>query len=242
MKVLLIDDEQPARDRLRRLLAELPDYQICGEATNGAEALRLVEQRQPAIVLMDIRLPGMDGLETARRLARLDNPPAVIFITTDEGHALEAFAAHASGYLLKPVSKAQLIKTLTQTRMPNRAQQAELATRLSQPYRHICARLGERLERISLETIYYFQADQKYVTVRHSNGESLIEQSLASLESRFAGQFLRIHRNALVAKPYLAGLEKTVAGHFQVHLAGIDDRLVVSRRHLAAVRGFLKAR
>lgn len=243
MKILLVDDEQPARDRLRSLLAELAPYQTCGEASNGLEALQMVELTQPDIVLMDIRMPGMDGLEAAYRLARLDKPPAVIFITAYGEHALEAFDAHAIGYLLKPVRKEHLQNALAKARTLNRAQLSELADGVAEPVSpHICARLGERIERIPLDSIYYFQADQKYITVRHRNGESLIEQSLSSLEEEFAGQFLRIHRNALVAKVYLAGLEKTVEGHFQVLIEGIGDRLEVSRRHIALVRGFLKAR
>ena len=245
MKVLVVDDETPARERLCRLLSELPSYRICGEAGNGAVALAMVEREQPDIVLLDIRMPGMDGLETASRLAKLDNPPAVIFTTAYSDHALEAFGVQAIGYLLKPIRKEHLAVALANARTPNRAQLANLAeTGTTDTDQHTCisARLADRLERISIEHVIYFQASHKYVTARHRYGEAIIEEPLTSLETKFASRFLRIHRNALVAKAYLVGLEKTTEGYFEVMLKGIDDRLEVSRRHVAAARQFLKSR
>ena len=243
MKVLLVDDETPARERLRRLLSELPGYQICGEAGNGIAALATIEREQPDIVLLDIRMPGMDGLETAYRLAKLDNPPAVIFTTAYGEHALEAFDVQAIGYLLKPIRKEHLAAALAKARMLNRAQLANLIeTETAGQRTFISARLADRLERIPIDDVIYFQASHKYVTVRHRYGETIIEEPLTSLETKFASRFLRIHRNALAAKAYLAGLEKTADGFFEVLFEVIDDRLEVSRRHVTTVRQFLKSR
>ena len=251
MKVLVVDDETPARERLRRLLSELPSYQICGEASNGATALATVQREQPDIVLLDIRMPGMDGLETAYRLAKLDSPPAVIFTTAYGEHALEAFEAQAIGYLLKPIRKEHLAAALANARTLNRAQLANLAetntttnttTSAADQHAYISARLADRLERIPIEHVIYFQASHKYVSARHRYGEAIIEEPLTSLETKYASRFLRIHRNALVAKAYLTGLEKTASGCFEVTFEGIDDRLEVSRRHVTAARRFLKSR
>jgi two-component system response regulator AlgR len=243
MKVMVVDDERPARERLRDLLSTLPAYQCCGEAGNGIDALQLVQSQQPDIVLMDIRMPGMDGLETARHLASLDKPPAVIFTTAYGDYALEAFDAQAAGYLLKPVDKRRLEEALVKARIPNRAQLTELAVvSVSGTRTHICARLGGRLELVPLGDIVYFRADQKYVTVRHRQGEVLIEDALKSLEREFSSLCLRVHRNALVMAAQLVGLEKTRQGHVQVLLNGVSDRLEVSRRHVTAIRRFLRSR
>ena len=239
MKVLIVDDEAPARERLKRLLSELPDYAICGQAGNGVETLRMVQSQHPDIVLMDIRMPVMDGLEAARHLSKLQKPPALIFTTAYGEYALDAFQAYAAGYLLKPIRKEHLVQALAKACTLNRAQLAGLASNNART--HLCARLGERLELVPIEAVLYFQADQKYVTVRHKHGEVILEESLKSLEVEFAPHFLRIHRNALVAKAHLAGLIKTSEGRFQVLFSDIDERLEVSRRHLTAARRFMKS-
>ncbi|MEE4379213.1 MAG: LytTR family DNA-binding domain-containing protein [Candidatus Competibacteraceae bacterium] len=243
MKVLIVDDEKPARERLHSLIDELPgDYENCGEAGNGVEALQLAETQQPDIVLLDIRMPGMDGLEAARHLATMGKPPAIIFVTAYSDYALEAFEVHAVGYLLKPIRKERLQQALTNAGLLNRAQLANLSdTQVQSTRTHLCARLGEKLELIPIGQVLYFQADQKYVTVRHLHGEVLIEEPLKSLETEFGPAFLRIHRNALVAVSRLAGLQKTAQGRFEVLLNGCDERLEVSRRHAAGVRRLLKS-
>lgn len=241
MKVLIVDDEAPARERLMGMVAGLRDYEVCGEAANGLEALRQTESQAPDIVLLDVRMPGMDGIETARHLASLEEPPAVIFTTAYGEHALEAFETHAAGYLLKPIRREQLERALKGARSLNRAQLAGLSEQQERPARtHICARLRGRLELIPIEDVLYFQADQKYVTVRHRHGEVLIEDSLKALEEEFGSRFLRVHRNALVAVDAVAGMEKTSDGRLQLLFRGIDARLEVSRRHVAQVRRFLK--
>lgn len=242
MKVLIVDDERPARARLRDLLSSLPVYMCCGEAGNGAEALRQVQLLQPDIVLMDIRMPVMDGLEAARHLATLDRPPAVVFTTAYGEYALEAFDAHGAGYLLKPIDSKRLESALISSRLPNRAQLAELSADGFGPRRsHISARLGGKLELIPLGDVLYFQADQKYVIVRHRRGTVIIEDSLKALETEFASLCLRIHRNTLVMTNHLMGMERTREGRFQIILDDGTDRLEVSRRHVAQVKRFLKS-
>lgn len=241
MKVLIVDDEPPARDRLRALIARLPDYETCGEAGHGAEALRLAASGQPDIVLLDIRMPGLDGLETARRLAEFDQPPAIIFVTAYGDHALEAFEAHAVAYLLKPVRLERLEQALSRASRLNRAQLASLTVQPAITGRtHIHARLGQRLERIPLADVFYFQADQKYVMVRHRQGHVLIEESLKVLETELGARVVRVHRNALAMAAQVAGLEKTADGGCALIFHDISDRLEVSRRHLAAVRQFIR--
>ncbi|MDS4028853.1 MAG: LytTR family DNA-binding domain-containing protein [Candidatus Contendobacter sp.] len=241
MKVLIVDDEPPARDRLRELLNRLSDYEPCGEAGNGAEALRLAASLQPDIVLLDIQMPGLDGLETARRLAELAHPPAIIFVTAYGDHALAAFDARAVAYLLKPVRLERLEQALVSASRLNRAQLASLAAEPVVAGRaYISARLGQRLERIPLADVFYFQADQKYVTVRYRQGCVLIEESLKVLEAELGARVIRVHRNALAMAAQVAGLEKALDGGVNLVFHGISDRLEVSRRHLPAIRQFVK--
>ncbi|MBL8250286.1 MAG: response regulator transcription factor [Candidatus Competibacter sp.] len=241
MNVLIVDDEPLARDRLRDLLNQLSDYHPCGEASNGANALRLAEATPPDIVLLDIQMPGLDGLETARRLAALARPPAVIFVTAYGDHALEALDAQAVAYLLKPVRLERLEKALANASRLNRAQWASLSASSPATGRtHIRVRLGQRLELIPLADICYFQADQKYVTVRHRHGEALIEESLKNLETELGARVIRVHRNGLAMAAHIAGLERRADGGVNLVFDIIADRLEVSRRHLPLVRQFLK--
>lgn len=241
MNVLIVDDEPPARERLRDLLNRLPDYQSCGEASNGAEALRLATRDPPDIVLLDIQMPGLDGLETARQMALLDQPPAIIFVTAYGEYALDAFDAHAVAYLLKPVRLERLEQALVSASRINRAQLSSLATvRTGTGRTHIRVRLGQRLALIPLADVFYFQADQKYVTVRHRHGEALIEAPLKTLEDEMKGRVVRVHRNALAMAAQVAGLEKTPDGGCALIFHDIPDRLEISRRHLAAIRQFLR--
>ena len=229
LKVLIVDDEPPARERLRGLLTEIGDVDVIGEAANGAEALSCVHDLAPDVLLLDVRMPGMDGLEAARHLNVLEEPPAVIFTTAYDQYAVEAFEAHAVGYLLKPVRKEQLAAALTRAGRLTRAQLQTLAaagTRRS----HLAARRRDGLRLIPLEEVQYFLADQKYTTVRHLGGEDLIEDSLRLLESEFGASFVRIHRNALVGVKYLERIERTAEGQYFVRLRGCEAPLPVSRR------------
>ncbi len=241
MNILIVDDEKPARDRLRRLLGSLPDYAVVGEARNGNEAVDLTERYQPDVVLMDIRMPGMDGLEAARHISRDEHPPAIIFTTAFSDHALEAFEANAMDYLLKPVKIDRLQHAIESSARLNRLQIQEQLEVLNdnEVRKHICARVRGNLVLIALEDIFYFQAEQKYVTVRHAGGEVLIEEPLKTLEQEFKDRFYRIHRNALVRLDKVAGMKNNSGGH-QIFFNDIDEKLEVSRRHLPGVRKILK--
>lgn len=242
MRILLADDEAPARERLRGLLGEIGSYEIAGEAANGREALELADRLKPDIVLLDIRMPGIDGLETAAHLVGYEKPPAVIFTTAYGDHALEAFEAHAVDYLLKPIRRQRLEEALTRARSLNRAQLGTVRQTLpaETARTHICARVRGQMVLIPVNEIAYFRADHKYVTVRHLHGEVLIEEPLKDLAEEFAGCFLRIHRNTLIAVSFLAGLAKTTDGAYEVSLRGIEERPEVSRRHLFGLKELLK--
>lgn len=235
MKLLIVDDELPARERLRRLLGEIDDCEIVAEAGNAEEALFQCSELQPDIVLLDIRMPGISGIEVARHIDSLEDPPAVIFTTAYDQYAVEAFETEAVGYLLKPVRKEKLAHALrhaarvSPSRLVKVAQNAKLAHRREQ----ICARLGEQLRLIPLSDIYYFFADQKYVTVRHKGGENLIDDSLKSLAEEFDVDFVRIHRNALVAEKQISAVERTEDGKYAVRIRECGAVLEVSRRHAA---------
>src|SRR5580698_2964619 len=229
LKVLIVDDEPPARERLRSLLAEIEDVEVAGEASNAREALSHTHDLAPDVVLLDVRMPGMDGLEAARHLNVLAEPPAIIFTTAFDQYALEAFEAQAVGYLLKPVRKEQLAAALTRAGRLTRAQLQQLAAGDARRT-HIAARRREGLKLIALEDVRYFLADQKYTTVGHSGGEDLIEDSLRLLEDEFGQSFVRIHRNALVAVRHVERIERNADGQYLVHLRGCEAPLQVSRR------------
>jgi two-component system, LytTR family, response regulator AlgR len=241
VNILIVDDEKPARDRLSRMVRDLEGHSLVGEAVNGLEALGLAQTLEPDIVLMDIRMPGMDGIEAARHIAKLEHPPAVVFATAYSDHALEAFETHAVDYLLKPVKQERLQAAIDAAMRPTRAQSSKEEEVLSdlEERQHICARVRGSLVLVPIEDIYYFHAEQKYVTVRYTGGEVLIEDPLKSLETEFGERFHRIHRNALVNLTRIGGLRSENDGH-QVTFRDIDDTLEISRRHLPGVRKIVK--
>lgn len=243
MKVLIVDDEPLARTRMQRLLENITDIDVVGEAKSGKEALLRSSVLNPDIVLLDIRMPGMSGLETATHLANLNHPPAIIFTTAFSEHALAAFEANAIDYLLKPIRKERLEEALGKARKINRAQLVELGKQdeASQARTHISAYVGGNLQLIPSEQVYYFQAEQKYVTVRHPDGQLLIDDSLKSLEEEYGERLMRVHRNSLVAIDHVEGLERDASGKYQIYFRNIDDRLEVSRRTVASVRKRLKS-
>jgi two-component system response regulator AlgR len=243
MKILIVDDEAPARDRLIHMVSSIDSMETSGQASNGLEAVRMVQDSHPDVVLMDIRMPGMDGLEAARHLSEMDEPPAIIFTTAYSEHALEAYDANAVDYLVKPIRQEKLEKSLAKARKLTKAQIAALNIETNNTGRsHICARIRGNLELIPVDEIVYFQADQKYITVRHLGGEVLIEDALKNLETEFEDRLIRIHRNALVSTKYITGMEKNIDGRFVVSFKEIEDKLEISRRHVAEVRKFLKFR
>ena len=241
MRIMIVDDEQLARDRLSRMIEGFADHEVVGEAANGIEAVKVAASMQPEVVLMDIRMPGMDGLEAARHIVEAEEPPAVIFCTAYEEHAVEAFDLQAVGYLLKPVRKENLEVSLGKAQRVNKAQLAALAE--DQPPRrtHISARTRKGIELIPVDDVRYFQADQKYVTVRHSEGEIIVDETLKELEEEFGERFVRVHRNALVAARFIVGLNRQSDGHYQIQLKDVEEAVDISRRHVAAVRKVVKS-
>lgn len=245
MRVVIVDDEPLARERLKRLLSEFPGYEVVGEAGDGESALDVIDDEEPDLVLLDIRMGGMDGIQVARQLAELEVPPAVIFTTAYSEHALSAFDAAAQAYLLKPIRVDKLKEALMRVRKPTRAHKPVAATTPAdgaKPKREfVLATNRDGLVRIPAEDIIYFLADQKYTTVKHLHGEVLIEESLKTLEQDFEPWFLRIHRKALVATRFIAGLERDRHGdqHHWLKMKHSTEPLPVSRRRLAEVRRFL---
>jgi len=243
MRVLITDDEALARARVHSLLEEIGGSEVIGEAANGKECLLLSDRLKPDVVLLDIRMPGIDGLEAATHLATYERPPAVIFTTAYGDHALAAFETHAVDYLLKPIRKERLEVALQKARTPNRAQINAIRNDddgAPAARTHLCVRFRELVQLIPVAEIIYFRADQKYTVLHHLEGEALLEESLTALEREFSPDFVRIHRNTLISKAFFQGMEKDRDGRFHAVLRDSVDRPEVSRRHVATVKRLLK--
>ena len=244
MRILIVDDEAPARARLRRLLSELPgDSQIVGEAADGWAALDVCEKLEVDLALLDISMPGMDGLEVAGRLAELDPPPAVILVTAYTEYALKAFDQRVDDYLVKPVRRERLQAALDRVRVSTRPQREALLEAANPRGRRsrLSARYRGGLRSVPVEEVIYLLAEQKYVNLRHETGHLLLDESLKTLEDELGELFIRIHRNALVARRAVLGLEKDAEGNTLVRLRGCAERLPVSRRHLPELRRWLRS-
>lgn len=239
MRIVICDDELLARERLIRIVQE-SGYEVVAQATTGAEAVTAVKLQQPDVILLDIRMPEMDGVRCAQLLNELEHPPAIIFVTAYDHYAITAFKANAIGYLLKPANKDELLDALSKAKNLNAAQLNQirkLEDPTARPVReHISARTHRGVELIKLKDIYYFTADQKYVKVRHKNGVVLIDETLKELEEEFGERLFRVHRNAIINLSYLDYLETIDSGQYQVRFKGIEEALAVSRRHLPALR------
>lgn len=238
MKLLIADDEPLARRRLRDLITDLGGHEILAEACNGREACELASTLAPDAVILDIAMPVMDGLEAARHLAKLPQPPAVVFATAYDEHALAAFDARAVDYLVKPIRSTRLAQAL------DRAQRLRWEPALQTPTSgrrsHLSARMRGNLRLIPLRDVHYLQADEKYVVVHHAHGEDLIDESLKSLETEFGALFIRVHRNCLVAADEIRELTRDSEGQDVIGLRHSPALLEVSRRCLPAVRQRLK--
>ncbi|MFT8233525.1 LytR/AlgR family response regulator transcription factor [Pseudomonas guariconensis] len=245
MNVLIVDDEPLARERLTRMLGELEGYTVLEpSATNGEEALALIDSLKPDVVLLDIGMPGLDGLQVAARLCEREAPPAVVFCTGDDEYGSQAFRESTLSHVTKPIQPQALREALRKADKPNRAQLAALTRPANEgggSRSHISARTRKGIELIPLPQVIYFIADHKYVTLRHEAGEVLLDEPLKALEDEFGERFVRIHRNALVARERIERLQRTPLGHFQLFLKGLDgDALTVSRRHVAGVRKMMQ--
>ena len=246
MKILVVDDELLARERLLRLLQKLQPGAQCWQAADGVQALALIREHNPDLLLLDVRMPGMSGIELAERLDEQDQPPAVIFCTAYDQYALEALQHQAVAYLLKPVREAELARALAVAGRVNRVQLASLAALDDSPGSAAPARPGQRahlasqshrgLETMPVADIRCLLAEQKYVTACSPSAQLLIPDTLKELEREFGDRFLRVHRNALVARAHVLRLQRDEDGTWHVVLDGVEHRPVVSRRHLAQVK------
>ncbi len=243
MKILIADDEKLARLRLNSLIAECGNsFQIVAEAKNGLEALQKWKQTQAEVLLLDIRMPELDGLQVAQEVLKFAQPPAVIFTTAYDSHALAAFEANAVDYLLKPIRKDRLQTALQKAQIFKQAQLQSLKTALPSENRrsHLCVQVAGDLHLLPVDEILYFHADQKYVTARTRSKEYLLDDSLKALEEEFADLFLRIHRNALVSLRHIADLHKQEDGQVLVKFHDFAETLAVSRRLVAKVKACFK--
>jgi two-component system response regulator AlgR len=243
LKLFIVDDEAPARERIKELLgdiaAEVP-AEVVGEARHGEEALKRVPASGAEVLLLDIQMPGMDGLELARHLAGLDNPPAFVFITAHDRHAVDAFEVNALDYLLKPVRAARLAAALKKATAAPREQVSESLRKASgRPREYLSIVERNRISLVPVRDIVFLRAEQKYVTLRTREREYLIEDPLIALEREFADRFVRIHRNCLVARAAIRGFERgseSEEAAWLVVLDGLAERLPVSRRQWPALR------
>jgi two-component system response regulator AlgR len=254
IRVFIADDEGPARERLKELLQDIAGdvpTALAGEAANGVEALERLPASGAQVLLLDIRMPGMDGLELARHVTALDNAPAVVFVTAHDKHAVEAFDLNALDYLLKPVRAVRLAAALKKAINVGAPQRESLARAAGGPREYLSVAERNRIVLVPVRDIVFLRAEQKYVTVRTKAREHLIEESLIALEREFTGSdlpfpFVRIHRNCLVARAAIRGFERTGGGeeeaHWQVVLDGLTERLPVSRRQWPTVRELIAER
>jgi len=241
MHILVVDDEVLARQRSIRMIENIEGYSVVAEAANGEAALQHIQSFDPDIVLLDIRMPGEDGLVTAKQISELSDPPAVIFCTAFNEYAVEAFGTLAVGYLLKPLREEHLISALDQASKLNKVQKAALEQDDSSVVmrKNIAAKTRRGVELVPVADIYCFVADQKYVTIVHQGGETLIDDTLKELEQEFEDVFVRVHRNSLVAVAFIEKLERMANGQYELQLKSSDYRPIVSRRHVASVRDLL---
>ena len=237
LKVLIVDDEALARSRLRTLLGDCtdPQVEIVGEAGNAVQAMEQLQRTPADVVLLDIHMPGMDGVALAGHLRAMQPQPAVVFVTAHAEHAVAAFELEAADYLTKPVRLERLQQALQKAQRLRGAEAEPQGLGES-----LIIQERGRSERVALADVIYLKAELKYITVRTSEKEHIFDGALSDLEQKYAHLFVRVHRNALVARRRVRAVEKhndPVEGEgWMVRLDGVDERLAVSRRQLAAVR------
>jgi two-component system response regulator AlgR len=250
LRVMVVDDEAPARARLRDLLADVEAAVanvVVGEAGNGKQAIDALAGQAVDVMLVDIRMPGMDGIELAQHLARLVSPPAVIFVTAYDSYAVQAFELNAIDYLVKPVRAQRLAAALLKFKAGRPEASLEtLATLRREARSHLSCHERGRLLLIPLPDILYLKADLKYVTARTAEREYLLDESLTHLELEFAERFIRLHRSTLVARDAVIGFEKSADDdaetQWQALLRDVGEKLPVSRRQWPLVKSLIKRR
>jgi two-component system response regulator AlgR len=243
LKILIVDDEAPARRRLRELLddcASALPLVIIGEAGSGREALGLLGSTPAELVLSDIHMPDMDGIELARHLLKLPLPPVLIFTTAYHEHAIAAFEVHAIDYLVKPVRVQRLLAALQKVPRLRPLSSARLDRLPAASRRFLSVTERSRVVLVPIEEVIYLKAELKYITIRTADREYLLEESLTKLEDEFGPRFVRVHRNCLVARDAIRGFERHVSAegdaHWEVLLRDVPEALPVSRRQQFIVR------
>jgi two-component system response regulator AlgR len=232
--ILIIDDEQPARDRLRRMVGAIPDCRVAGEAGNGTEALEKIRELSPDILLLDISMPGMDGMALARVLQEGGASPAVIFCTAYQDQALKAFEVEAVDYVVKPVRAERLEKALEKA-----GRYIGDSSGDDESQQFLRSTVGGKVVLTPISRVICLLAEDKYTTVVHEKGSTVVDESLTELENCYPSNFFRVHRNALISRKHLRGLERTPEGHTQVLLSGTERKPEVSRRNVSALRKLL---
>ena len=244
LRVMVVDDEPLARGRLKRMLEPETAYQVVAEAGNGEQAIARVAQYAPDIILMDISMPGTDGLQAAQQLAQQKNPPAIIFCTAYDEYAINAFDVQAVGYVLKPVRKPVLLEALARAQKLSRVQVnallPEQQTSPSAQREHIYVTTPAGMELLAVQDISHFRADQKYVMAYCDGRERIVDEPLKVLEMEFGETLLRIHRNCLVSVAYIEAIQRTKTGQSQLRLRNVGEPQDVSRRHLAQLKEVMK--
>jgi two-component system response regulator AlgR len=243
IRIVIADDEAPARKRLRELLGDIEQACVVGEAKNGQEVLSLVEQTQAEVVLLDIRMPGMDGIEAALHLQKLNPPPAIIFTTAFDAYAVQAFDISALDYLLKPIRLERLQTAINKSKKLN-TEQIEALKPLQHKRSHFSVSERGRVLLVPLEEVVYLRAELKYITLRTHEREYLLDDSLTSIEQEFGDHFLRLHRNCLVAQRSIKGYERRQEPEGETHyvalLREVPETIVVSRRQQHVLKELLR--
>ena len=246
LAIFVVDDEPPARNRLKDLLSDCAEQLpliLVGEAGNGVEALDKLSEIHADVVLMDIRMPQMDGIELAQHLNKLHKPPVIIFTTAYDSYAVKAFEQRAIDYLLKPIRLGRLFEALTRARSAVPIRSEVLQELTPEPRKNLSIHERGKIVLVPIEQVLYLRAELKYITVRTVDNEYLIEESLIALEKEFVVRFVRIHRNCLVAKDQIEGFEKiaetdTSEAHWAVKMKGLTELLPISRRQQSIVKEF----
>lgn len=251
LSILIVDDEPPARARLRELLGDICSefpVEIVGEAENGVHALTLFGEKPADLIITDIRMPRMDGIELVVHLGNLNPPPAIIFATAYDNYAVQAFELNAIDYLLKPIRAQRLLSALQKVSsagMPDKETLAKIRQELSSGGRtHLSCQERGRLLLVAIDEVLYFKADLKYVTARTLDREYLLDEALTHLEEEFGDRFIRLHRAVLVARNAIAGFERAASDDTEAYgwalLRGVPERLPVSRRQWGLAKSFAK--
>jgi two-component system response regulator AlgR len=234
MRVLVVDDEPLARERLQRFVEMVPNAELVGVGVNGVDAVLLSERQHPDVLLIDIKMPVMDGLEAAAKIMQQEEPPAIIFCTAFEEHALEAFRVNAVNYLVKPIVAEQVVQALEDAKRLTQAQ-IHSVSRYQYLPRYLALSRDGNLEKLLVSDIICFRTDGKLV-VAHAGSEVVVDYTLKELEDLLGRQFVRVHRSALVSVTHITRVHRRENGKHEVAVEGLDDRIDVSRRHLKDVK------